>query len=207
MATVSFYFDCSSAASYLASVRLAETALRTAATIDWRPVLPGDLPPPAPVGDAEARYTRKDLADWATFCGVNLMPDAVPAAPAKAAACFIASLAGHPRQRAAVEAWFGSVHYGRGPDPDAMAVAAGCEPRAVAAAGADAGVRAQLTANAQEFLALGGFRTPAFVVAGALFVGHERLSLVELALTQASERRIVPPGAHSQVVAVPPAAP
>jgi 2-hydroxychromene-2-carboxylate isomerase len=207
VATVSFYFDCSTAASYLASVRLAETALRTAATIDWRPVLPGDLPPAAPAGEAEARYARKDLADWATFCGVKLVPDAAPAGPAEAAACFIASLAGDPRQRAAVEAWFGSIHYGGGPDPDAMAAAAGREPAAVAAAGADPQARARLAANGRELQALGGWRTPAFVVAGSLFVGHERLSLVELALTQASERRIVPPGAHSQVVAGPPAAP
>jgi 2-hydroxychromene-2-carboxylate isomerase len=207
MATVSFYFDCSTAASYLASVRLAETVLRTGATIDWRPVLPGDLPPAAPVSEAEARYARKDLADWSTFCGVKLVPDATPAGPAEAAACFIASLAGDPRQRAAIEAWFGSIHCGGGPDLDAMAAAAGREPRAVAAACADPEARARLTANARAFEALGGFRTPAFVVSGGLFVGHERMSLVELALTQASERRIVPPGAHSQVVAGLPASP
>jgi 2-hydroxychromene-2-carboxylate isomerase len=207
VATVSFYFDCSTAASYLASVRLAETALRTGGTIDWRPVLPGDLPPAAPVGEAEARYARKDLADWATFCGVKLSADPAPAGPAEVAACFIASLAGDARQRAAVEAWFGSVHYGRGPDLDALAAAAGREPRVVAAAGADPEARARLAANARELQALGGWRTPSFVVSGGLFVGHERMSLVELALTQASERRIVPPGAHSQVVAGPPAAP
>ncbi|MBL8224543.1 MAG: DsbA family protein [Chromatiales bacterium] len=207
MATVSFYFDCSTAASYVASVRLAEAALRTAATIDWRPVLPGDLPPAAPAGEAEARYARKDLGDWARFCGVRLAPDDAAPGPAEAAARFLASLAGDPRQRAAVEAWFGSLHYAGAPDLDAVAAAAGREARAIAAAGADPQARARLTANARELEALGGWRTPSFVVAGELFVGHERLSLVELALTQASERRIVPPGAHSQVVAGPPAAP
>lgn len=203
MPVVHFYFDCGSAASYLACVRLAEAALRTAATVEWCPVLPEDLPDAPPPGAAEARYLAKDLADWARFCGVPLQPDDVTPAEATAAALFLSAQHGNPRLRGAIEAWFASVHGGSGPDLAAVAAASGQDDAAVAAATTDPHARARLAANAQQLVALGGFRTPAFAVGAELFVGHERLSLVELALTQASDRRIVPPGAHSQTVVAP----
>jgi 2-hydroxychromene-2-carboxylate isomerase len=198
MPVVRFFFDCGSAASYLAWVRLAETALRTGATVDWCPVLPEDLPDCPPPGVAEARYLAKDLADWARFCGVPLQAEGAPPAAATAAALVLASLQDRSRVRGALDAWFAGVHGGAGPDLAALAAAAG--PGAMAA---DADARATLAANAQQLATLGGWRAPAFAVGTTLFVGHERLSLVELALTQASDRRIVPPGAHSQTVVAP----
>lgn len=203
MAAVVFYFDCATAESHLAAARLAETALRTGAAIDWRPVLPGDLEPLPVVTEAERRYIAKDLADWARFCGVPLNPGGAPASVAEVAAHYLATLAGRAERGRAAAAWFAAVH-GDGPaDPLALAASAGQLPEAVAAASVSPVARATLAANAASLRDVGGWRLPAFVVGDELFVGHERVSLVELALTQASERRLVPPGAHSQGVAEP----
>jgi 2-hydroxychromene-2-carboxylate isomerase len=204
---VSFFFDPGSAASRLAWARLEETALRTAARVEFCPVLGADLPPAPQPGAAESRYLTKDLADWAQFCGVPLRAEGAPAPVAGQAALLFAALHGDARLRPALDAWFASLHGSGAADLALVAAAAGLEPGAVAAAGADPAARARLAANAQRLVALGGWRAPACAVGEALFVGHERLSLVEIALTQAGGRRVVPPGAHSQTVVDPAGSP
>jgi 2-hydroxychromene-2-carboxylate isomerase len=204
---VSFFFDPGEAASRLAWARLEETALRTAARVEFCPVVAADLPPATEPCPAEARYLAKDLADWAQFCGVPLCSGGAPPPVAGRAALLLAVLQGDARLRPALDAWFASLHGSGAADLALVAAAAGLEPGALAAAEADPAARARLAANAQRLVALGGWRTPACAVGEALFVGHERLSLVEVALTQASERRLVLPGAHSQTVVDPAGSP
>jgi 2-hydroxychromene-2-carboxylate isomerase len=207
MAVVAFYFDCADPAAVLAAVRLGEAALRTGSSIDWQPVLGSDLPAAPAAAAAELAYAAKDLADWARFTGLRLAARRPAADLATAVAGFLATLP-DPRVRGrAAEAWLRSAHVAGEPDLVAVAAAAGTTPADVVAAGAAAGARQRVAANADRLVALGGFRTPAFAVGTDLYLGNERIALVELALTQASDYRLVPPGAHSQRAAAGPGDP
>lgn len=207
MAVVAFYFDCADPAAALAAVRLGEAALRTGSSIDWQPVLAEDLPsrPPAPA--AERAYAAKDLADWARFTGVRLAGGPPPPEVAAAATCFLASVPDSRARGRAAELWLHSAHVAGAPDLAAVAAAAGATPADVAAAATSPGARERVAASARRLVALGGFGTPAFAVGTDLYLGNERIALVELALTQASDYRIIPPGAHSQRAAAGPADP
>ena len=78
MTAIEFYFDFSCPWSYLALVRLRETALRTGAEIIWKPFELQHL-----VGPVDTRATRlaadpqraawqlADLERWAEYCGVQ----------------------------------------------------------------------------------------------------------------------------------------
>jgi 2-hydroxychromene-2-carboxylate isomerase len=207
MAVVAFFFDCADPAAALAAVRLGETALRTGSSIDWQPVLAGDLPPRPPAAAAERAYAAKDLADWARFTGLRLAGRPPPPDAAATVACFLATLA-DPRARGrAAELWLQSAHVAGAADLAAVAAAAGATPGDVAAAAASAEARERVAASARRLVALGGFRTPAFAVGTDLYLGNARIALVELALTQASDYRIIPPGAHSQRAAAGPGDP
>ena len=77
---VEFYLDFACPHSYLACVRLRETALRTGARITWKPFLLTDLA--SQLGDAlqpvyeteprRAAYQSAELALWARYNGVEI---------------------------------------------------------------------------------------------------------------------------------------
>ncbi len=207
MAVVAFYFDCADPAAALAAVRLGEAALRTGSSIDWQPVVGGDLPARPPAAPAELAYAAKDLADWARFTGLRLAGRRPAPDLAAAVAGFVAGLADLRVRGRAAEAWLRSAHVAGEPDLAAVAAAAGATPADVTAAGASAAARELVAANARRLVALGGFCTPAFAVGADLYLGNERIALVELALTHASDYRIIPPGAHSQRAAAGPGDP
>ena len=80
MATLEFFFDCSSPWTYLAFTRIQPIAARTGATIEWKPILVGGVfnavnrdvyerranPDPR-----KARYSAKDLQVWARLTGIS----------------------------------------------------------------------------------------------------------------------------------------
>ncbi len=78
MATLEFFFDCSSPWTYLAFTRVQPLAARTGADLVWKPILVGGVfnavnrevyerrahPEPR-----KAAYEAKDLQDWARAPG------------------------------------------------------------------------------------------------------------------------------------------
>src|SRR5450432_1708667 len=73
-AMIEFFFDCSSPWTYLAFHNIQPLAKEFGAEISWRPILVGGIfntinptvyaSREKPV-EAKARYTKKDMADWA----------------------------------------------------------------------------------------------------------------------------------------------
>src|SRR5215813_8332696 len=79
--TVEFFYDYSSPWTYLAFTRIEEVCSRSAARLEWRPILVGGIfntvnpsvyesreHPVAP----KARYMAKDLKDWADFYSLRV---------------------------------------------------------------------------------------------------------------------------------------
>ena len=81
MATLEFFFDCSSPWTYLAFTRIQRIVARTGAEIVWKPILVGGVfnavnrdvyerranPDPR-----KASYSAKDLQDWARLAGIKI---------------------------------------------------------------------------------------------------------------------------------------
>jgi 2-hydroxychromene-2-carboxylate isomerase len=194
---IEFFFDCSSPWTYLAFHNIQPLAAEFGAPITWRPILVGGIfnsvnpsvyearAHPVP---AKARYSGKDLQDWARLAGlkIKMPPSVFPVNSVKAMRiCQTLSPAEMVRFATAVfEAYWGGdrdisqdavlrdVCSGAGLDADAL----------FAAAGADA-VKAQLRANTDEVMARGGFGSPTiFVGKDDMFFGNDRLPLVRAAL-------------------------
>src|SRR5215469_8787497 len=85
--TIEFFFDCSSPWTYLAFHNIQPLAAEVGAEIAWRPILVGGIfntinpsvyegrAHPVP---AKARYSGKDLQDWARVAGLKIkMPPSV----------------------------------------------------------------------------------------------------------------------------------
>jgi len=206
--TVEFYFDFACPHSYLACVRLRETALRTGAPISFKPFMLEELA--VELGDAQrpvyeveprrAAYQAAELALWARYNGVTIerAPDQ-PIASRPALKGLLAAVdAGRAMDYALAvfAACFGSCEdiadAGR---LAAIAAESGLPADALTGADAAQGNRA-LAANAAELAQKGGFASGTLFVESQMFVGHMRMPLVEFALGQASTRRFVMPGQH-----------
>jgi 2-hydroxychromene-2-carboxylate isomerase len=206
--TVEFYFCAACPWSYLAFVRLVEAAQRTAATIEFRPIVALDLPSSSGEVDrrhatqpAVADYARKDLQDWARFCGVRLdaaAPQPVSTEWAQRGAVAAVGLGDARRYVSAVY----RARFERGIDiaPRAAitALAAGCGlsgPEFIDRLD-DAASLESIRRNREALLRRGGFGSPSMFVGNALYFGHDRLPLVEAALLHHGERPFVAPGEH-----------
>jgi 2-hydroxychromene-2-carboxylate isomerase len=211
LADVTFYLYYGCPWTYLAFVRLQETAMRTRAVIAWRPVLlervmrGAGLSAKAEVSAAaQVRYRQKDLADWARFCGVAIRHGGpYPVAAEWAARGAVVALA---EERAARygEAVFRAC-FGECADPDdlevvtGLAAASGIERERFRHAVEAPGTRAVLERNSDELVRRGGFGSPTMFVGDDMYVGNDRMPLVELALMRASDEPFVAPGAHGQL--------
>ena len=122
MATLEFFFDCSSPWTYLAFTRLPAILERTGATVVWRPILVGGVfnevnrdvydrranPEPR-----KASYYEKDLQDWARLCGIRIGKP--PVFPVRAVAVMRLAIAAEekgalvPFARAAFETYWGDL--------------------------------------------------------------------------------------------------
>jgi 2-hydroxychromene-2-carboxylate isomerase len=208
---VDLYLDYACPWSYLALIRLGETALRTGARISFRPIVLDEVlkkaEPPLPlqrddIHPARQHYQSKDLDDWARYCGVALnCPETWPA-PSETAAR--GALAADSQGRcAAYSKEIYLAYFSAGEDIADPGVLA----RAAARAGLDAEAFIQALAgnsptetlekNCMELLQRGGFGAPTMFVQDEMFFGHDRIPLVEFAIGQASDRRFVAPGNHS----------
>lgn len=212
MANVEFFFWYGCPWTYLAFGRLQETAMRTRATIAWKPILldrvlaavgsGGRAAAPAP---AKARYQAKDLADWVRFCGVTIRmtePHHVPAEWAARGGIAVLGMAASSMP-AYTEAVFRAC-FADGADianldvVTAIAAGTGLDAGAFRRAAEAQASLAVLERNSDELVRRGGFATPTMFVGEDMYHGNDRMPLVEFALTHAAGRPLIVPGAHGQ---------
>lgn len=186
--------------------------MRTGARIVWRPILvdwvhsaakrmfPGD---PSDPNSRKAAYQAKDLQDWARFCGVRIATPVVwPITPEYAQRAALVAASRNvlvPFALALFRAYFSeSRNIGEPAVVRAIGASVGLWDAAFAREVEAADTLAQLRRNCDELVQRGGFGSPTMFIGEDMYFGNDRLPLVELALTMATERRMVAPGAHSQ---------
>ena len=199
--TIEFFFDCSSPWTYLAFHNIQPLAAEFGAAMTWRPILVGGIfntinpsvyegrANPVP---AKARYSGKDLQDWARVAGlkIKMPPSVFPVNSVKAMRmCLVLAPEGKlvPFARAVFEAYWGADQ-----DISQDVVLRGICARqdldadALLAAQSEQPVKDQLRANTDEVMARGGFGSPTiFVQRTDMFFGNDRLPLVRAALERA----------------------
>ncbi|MEB2345696.1 MAG: 2-hydroxychromene-2-carboxylate isomerase [Deltaproteobacteria bacterium] len=197
MATLEFFFDCSSPWTYLAFDRIEALAQETGATLVWKPILVGGVfnavnpsvyetrAKPVP---AKARYYGKDLGDWVRRSGLRIgTPKPFPVNSVKAMrGAFFALDAGciAPYARAVFEAYWGELRDISQDEVLADVVArVGLDRDAYFAAIAAPALKERLRATTDELVARGGFGSPTLFVDGDdMYFGNDRLVLVREAL-------------------------
>ena len=200
MASIEFFFDCSSPWTYLAFENLQPLAADAGARIVWRPILVGGVfnavnpsvyasrADPTP---AKARYMLKDLQDWARAAGlkIGMPPTVFPVNSVKAMrACLVLERQGKlvAFARAVFEAYWGEdLDISRDQVLIPLCERLGLAGEAVLAAAATPEVKAALRANTDELIARGGFGSPTMFVGQDMYFGNDRLPLVRAALARA----------------------
>ena len=197
LATLEFFFDCSSPWTYLAFARVEALAERTGATIEWRPILVGGVfnavnesvyearANPHPV---KGRYYVKDLRDWARYCGVEIGQP--PVFPVRSVDAMRAAIVAQDEGKLPAFAWatfrsyWGDLKDISQPDVlEEICNTAGLDWAVVSQRIKDEDVKARLRANTEEVIARGGFGSPTmFVNKTDMYFGNDRLPLVEAAL-------------------------
>ena len=198
---IEFFFDCSSPWTYLAFHNIQPLAAEFGAAIAWRPILVGGIfntinpsvyegrANPVP---AKARYSGKDLQDWARVAGlkIKMPPSVFPVNSVKAMRmCLVLAPEGRlvPFARAVFEAyWSGDRDISQDVVLTDVCAALGLDAQGLLAAQSEAAVKEQLRANTDEVMRRGGFGSPTIFVGGAdMYFGNDRLPLVRAALERA----------------------
>ena len=200
--TIEFFFDCSSPWTYLAFHNIQPLAAELGAEISWRPILVGGIfntgnpsvyegrAHPVPV---KARYSGKDLQDWARVAGlkIKMPPSVFPVNSVKAMRmCLVLAPQGKlvAFARAVFEAYWGDdVDISQDAVLREICARHGLDADALLAAQAEPPVKDQLRANTDEVMARGGFGSPTiFVGKSDMYFGNDRLPLVRAALERAT---------------------
>ncbi len=200
MATLEFFFDCSSPWTYLAFTRIQPAAARTGAAIVWKPILVGGVfnavnrdvyerranPDPR-----KAAYSAKDLKDWARLTGLKIvMPP--PVFPVRATLAMRCALAAQEEgkvvefSRSCFESyWSDGEDISRPEVLTQICAAAGLNAQRILARAQDEAIKNGLRANTDEVIARGGFGSPTmFVNTTDMYFGNDRMELVEAALSR-----------------------
>lgn len=202
MASLEFFFDCSSPWTYLAFHRVEALAGDAGAELVWRPILVGGVFNAVNAGvyeqranpvPAKASYHAKDLRDWARHVGIEI--DTPCVFPVNAVNAMRGCLAAQEEERLPVFArrvfesyWREGQDVSRLPVLRALAAEAGLDPDAFEARIAAPEIKARLRANTDELIARGGFGSPTmFVDRDDLYFGNDRLVLVREALERRRE--------------------
>jgi 2-hydroxychromene-2-carboxylate isomerase len=197
MASLEFFFDCSSPWTYLAFHRIEDLAREAGAELVWRPILVGGVfnavnpsvyeqrAAPEP---AKARYYAKDLQDWARLYGLTIgWPSIFPVNSVRAMrGCLAAQERGRlpAFARAVFEAyWRDDRDISQEPVLAQLAERAGLDPGELLARIQEPELKQRLRANTDELIARGGFGSPTLFVDGSdMYFGNDRLVLVREAL-------------------------
>lgn len=198
MATLEFFFDCSSPWTYLAFTGIEALAARTKADLIWRPILVGGVFNTVNASVYEARtnpvpakqaYYAKDLQDWARLAGVRIgQPPVFPVNSVKAMrGAYLALDAGvlpHYARRVFETYWGDLADISRDDVLASIVAEVGLDSREFFARIGDEQVKARLRQATDELIARGGFGSPTmFVDRDSMYFGNDRLFLVEVALT------------------------
>jgi 2-hydroxychromene-2-carboxylate isomerase len=186
MADVEFFFDNSCPWTYMAFMRLRETAARTVSKIVWRPIRVDRVRRAVNLDCADsrddpeprrARYQFKDLQDWAEFCNLKIQqpPDtnlALSGTILGAGAELIVKYS---------DTIF-RAYFADGQDISQIDVVAGIA-RAVGLVDfaerlVEPEPAAELRANEAELLERGGFGSPTMFVGDTMFFGNDRTALM-----------------------------
>jgi 2-hydroxychromene-2-carboxylate isomerase len=195
---IEFFFDCSSPWTYLAFHNIQPLAEEFGAPVTWRPILVGGIfntinpsvyegrAHPVP---AKARYSGKDLQDWARLAGlkIKMPPSVFPVNSVKAMrACLVLAPQGKliPFARAVFETYWGE---DKDISQDAVlrevCARLNLDADALIAAADAPEIKAQLRANTDEVMARGGFGSPTIFVGGEdMYFGNDRMPLIRAAL-------------------------
>ncbi len=193
-ATVEFFFDVGSPASYLAWTQLPRIAAEAAATIAWRPMLLGGVfkatGNSSPVNvPAKGRWMTEDLQRWARRYGVRFAIG--PSFPINTLTLMRGAAAMQMRHPERFLGYVAAIYRAMFETPrdlgDADALVAtlreaGFDPGELAALVADPEVKARLIATTDEAVARGVFGAPTFFVGEEMFFGQDRLEFVREAL-------------------------
>jgi 2-hydroxychromene-2-carboxylate isomerase len=198
VAKLEFFFDCSSPWTYLAFTRVQPIMARTGTEIEWRPILVGGVfnavnkevyerranPDPR-----KARYSAKDLQDWARLAGLDItMPP--PVFPVRATLAMRCAIAAGDEGRlvafakACFEAyWTGLLDISQTDVLVNVCKTAGLDGAEILERAQTSEVKDRLRANTDELIERGGFGSPTmFVGSNDMYFGNDRLELVEAAL-------------------------
>ena len=198
---IELFFDLTSPWTWLAVHNLVPMAQRHGAEIVWRPILVGGLfntvnpsvyaarENPVPV---KARYSAKDLDDWARLAGLEIHFPPACGHPVNAVLAMRVALAMQARGKleayafAAFDALWAHERDLAAPAVLAPLIAAqGEDPPTIFAETQSDAIKAQLRTNTDELIARGGFGSPTMFVGGSdMYFGNDRLPLVEAALVR-----------------------
>ena len=200
MATLEFFFDCSSPWTYLAFNEIEGLAADTGAELIWRPILVGGVfntinasvyeqrANPVP---AKLRYYGKDLQDWAARAGLRIgSPPVFPVNSVRAMrGCFVALEQDRlsPYARAVFEAYWVDLEDISQPEVLERVVGrVGLDPRSFLEAIEQPETKLRLRHTTDELMTRGGFGSPTMFVNGDdMYFGNDRLPLVRDALSRA----------------------
>ena len=197
-ATVEFFFDVGSPASYLAWTQLPRLAAETKATVAWRPMLLGGVfkatGNTSPVNvPAKGRWMTDDLHRWARRYGVQFSLN--PSFPINTLTLMRGAAGMQMRHADRFLGYVDAIYRAMFESPrnlgDADALVAtlreaGFDPGEFAALVADPEVKARLIATTEEAVGRGVFGAPTFFVGEQMFFGQDRLEFVREALLAAT---------------------
>ena len=203
MATLEFFFDCSSPWTYLAFHKVEDLARGARAELVWRPFLVGGVfntvnpsvyearKAPAAV-PAKARYYLKDLGDWSHSYGISIgQPPVFPVNSVKAMrGAFVALEHGvlPAYARAVFETYWGDLaDISQDAVLERVLARVGLDRGEFFAKIADPAYKQKLRESTDELIARGGFGSPTmFVNRDDMYFGNDRLALVRAALERAA---------------------
>ncbi len=198
------FFDCSSPWTYLAFHNLQPLAAEFGETITWRPILVGgifnSINPSVyanrerPVAE-KARYSAKDLQDWARVAGlkIKMPPSVFPVNSVKAMrACIVLEASGQlvAFARAVFESyWTDDQDISEDEVLTEVCGRLNLDAGKLLSDIQAQGVKDQLKANTAEVMRRGGFGSPTiFVDSDDMYFGNDRLPLIRDALERRDNR-------------------
>jgi len=192
--TVEFFYDYSSPWTYLAFTRIEEVCQRSAARLEWRPILVGGIfntVNPSVYESRErpvlpkARYMAKDLRDWADFYALRLRfpPSVFPVNSVKSLRGALVALEHDkiaPYSQAVFSAyWADDRDISRDDVLGSIVDSVGLPREEYFEKIARSEYKDRVRANTEECVRRGGFGSPTMFVEDSMFFGNDRLVLLE----------------------------
>ena len=206
---VDYYFDYCCPWTYLSFKRLIQTTTRTASLINWKPVLIANIEEEiGPKIDAhtlypsEINYEKKDLQDWANYCGLKIIPrkDSSKEISIKALCGALFALEANKMadySGLVFDAYFGDLKDIANNDIlTEIATNLELDLKGFQSAIDSMQNVEQLKKNATELVERGGFGSPTMFVGDDMYFGSDRMPLVEFSIGRASGKILVLPGQH-----------